>query len=166
MNVLLLRNRQKKCRTNLSLLRKITRHLIREISPGRPFELAIHLVEEDEMAALNESFLQHEGSTDVITFDHADVALGSTGPAPPLAGEIFVCLPVAVRQARQFRTAWQSELVRYVVHGLLHLAGFDDLTPADRRKMKQQENRLVNTIAKIFPIPELNARPRRPSSRS
>ena len=166
MNVLLLRNRQKKCRTNLPLLRKVTRHLVREIFPGRPFELAIHLVEEREMAALNETFLQHEGSTDVITFNHAGVGAKITGPAPSLAGEIFVCLPVAVRQARQFRTAWQSELVRYVVHGLLHLAGFDDLVPAGRRKMKWQENRLLEWVSKNFPTAELQANPSRPSSRS
>ena len=160
MNVLLLRNRHKECPVHLPLLRKISGQLVAGIFPGLAFELAIHLVDDDEMAALNESFLQHDGPTDVITFDHADV-----GASPGVLGEIFICLPVAVRQARQFRTSWQSELVRYVVHGLLHLAGYDDLDSADRRKMKRQENRLMTQMEKKFSIARLKRSPRRTPSR-
>lgn len=156
MNVLLVSDRQKKCRVHLPLLRKISRRLLSELFPSRAFELAIHLVEDAEMIALNETFLHHIGSTDVITFDHSENPGSETGTLPPLTGEIFVCLPVAVRQARQFHTAWPSELVRYVVHGLLHLGGFDDLTPAARRKMKLQENRLLDRISKTFPLAKLN----------
>ena len=52
-----------------------------------------------------------------------------TGETPVLlccTGKSFVCLDEAVRQARRFHTTWQSELVRYVVHGVLHLLGYDD----------------------------------------
>ena len=55
-------------------------------------------------------------------------------------------------QAKQFRTSWQSEVVRYAVHGVLHLLGHDDLRLAARRKMKREENRLVRRLAKEFPL--------------
>ena len=48
----------------------------------------------------------------------------------PLHGEIFICVDEAVWQARKFRTSWQSEIVRYLVHGVLHLLGHDDSRPA------------------------------------
>jgi rRNA maturation RNase YbeY len=67
-----------------------------------------------------------------------------------LHGEIFVCLDEAVSQARQFHTTWQSEVVRYVVHGVLHLLGYDDLDTRARRKMKKAEDALVGRLARQF----------------
>jgi ssRNA-specific RNase YbeY (16S rRNA maturation enzyme) len=51
-------------------------------------------------------------------------------------------------------------LARYVIHGVLHLRGFDDLRPADRRKMKREENRLLKEIARLFPLSKLGTRPK------
>jgi probable rRNA maturation factor len=98
------------------------------------------------MAQVNGQFLQHEGPTDVITFDLSEGGVG------PLAGEIFVCPVVAVRQAREFGTDWQTETVRYVAHGILHLLGYDDLEPAKRRVMKQAEGRIVRRLQKQFSL--------------
>jgi len=67
--------------------------------------------------------LRHAGATDVIAFDYSI-------RASHLRGEIFICVDEALVQARRFRTTWQSESVRYVVHGVLHLLGFDDRRPA------------------------------------
>jgi len=91
------------------------------------------------MAALNWQHLQHEGPTDVITFGYAD-------GGKVLHGELFICIDVAVEQARQFRTTWQDELMRYVIHGILHLQGYDDMEPAKRRIMKRAENRLLKQL--------------------
>jgi len=88
---------------------------------------------------LNGKFLQHEGPTDIITFDY-----GSTSQR--LCGELFICVAEAIRQAGEFDTTWEEELRRYVLHGLLHLRGFDDLDPAARRTMKREENRLMRRI--------------------
>jgi probable rRNA maturation factor len=63
-------------------------------------------------------------------------------------------------QARQFRTSWQSELVRYIIHGVLHLRGFDDIRPADRRKMKREENRLLRAAGRLFRLRNLGAGPK------
>jgi probable rRNA maturation factor len=153
MSELAIRNRQRVRRVNLRLLQQITNSLLRESIEAEEFELCIHLVGAKEMAHINWEFLQHDGSTDVITFSHAD---GTND----LRGEVFICLDDAVKQSREFRTTWQSELVRYVVHGVLHLVGHDDLKPAARRKMKREENRLLRELAARFPLSKLGDAPK------
>lgn len=151
-NELVLRNRRSGKRVDMALLRKITRFLLEETLAISKYELGVHLVGEPEMTHLNESFLGHTGSTDIITFDHL--------PAPcpgHLHGELFICLPVAAAQAREFKTTWQSELARYVGHGLLHLMGYDDLTSAKRRVMKVQEDRLLKAVTGRFAIGKLSS---------
>lgn len=96
--------------------------------------LGIEFMSSRRMAQLNWDFLRHEGSTDVITFDH-----GSS--LSHLQGDIAIGMDDAVKQAAQFQTTWPEEVARYVIHGILHLKGYDDLTPAKRRIMKREENR-------------------------
>jgi probable rRNA maturation factor len=154
---LLITNRQRALPLNTPMLRRLTKTLLRELLKLEDFDLGIYIVRAPEMARLNETFLQHAGSTDVITFNYADDATRDTQHATrQIHGEIFVCIDDAMSQARQFRTSWQSELARYVIHGVLHLRGFDDLRPADRRKMKREENRLLKEVARLFPLRKLN----------
>ena len=68
---------------------------------------------------------------------------------------MFVCVDVAIAQAKEFDSSWQAETVRYIVHGVLHLLGHDDLEPALRRSMKREENRLVRLLAKRFALAQL-----------
>lgn len=149
-NNLFIKNRQRANALNTRFLHRITKTLLTEILLIEDFDLAVYIVRAPEMERLNENFLHHEGSTDVITFDYAD-------PPQKLHGEIFICIDDAIKQARQFRTSWPSEIVRYAVHGILHLKGFDDLRPAARRKMKREENRLVREIGRLFPLRKLAA---------
>jgi probable rRNA maturation factor len=119
-------------------------------------ELGIHLVGAKEMARVNWQFLQHAGSTDVITFDHSEKRHAECGMRKELHGELFICVDDAVAQAKEFGTIWQAEVVRYVVHGVLHLLGYDDLKPALRRVMKREENRLVRRLEKRFALAQLS----------
>jgi probable rRNA maturation factor len=146
--ILVLRNRQQTRTLNVSLLRRITRHLLEKEFEASDYEVGFRFVDSLEMARLNEQFLQHSGSTDVITFDYS---AGQRG----MHGEIFISIPDAVKQAREFRTTWQSEVARYVIHGLLHLRGFDDVQPAKRREMKREENRLLRAAEAQFLIRQL-----------
>ena len=157
-----LRNRQRTRAVNLPLLRRLIRHLLAQHLQVDQFELCFHFIARPEMACLNETFLQHSGSTDVITFDHSDLP-GRRTPDPtlPLHGEIFISLDETVAQAGQFRTTWQCELTRYIVHGLLHLRGYDDLQAAARRTMKREEHRLMRALAGEFPLAQLARRSHR-----
>ena len=105
---------------------------------------------------MNWQVLQHEGSTDVITFDYGEEQSAVSGQrSAGLHGEGFICVADAVQQALEFKTSWQSEVVRYAVHAVLHLRGYDDLQPAKRRVMKREENRLMRELAQRFDFVEL-----------
>lgn len=167
MTELVLRNRQRIRAVNAPLLRRVASVLLTDqLSLGR-CELAIHLVAAPEMARVNQQFLDHAGSTDVITFDYGGeaeslgkgVGRGSARMPEQVHGEILICIDAAVNQARQFRTTWQSELVRYLIHGVLHLVGYDDLSTADRRVMKREENRLLRMISRQFSLKNLASAP-------
>ena len=83
------------------------------------------------MAALHRQFCGIPGSTDVLTFQH---------------GEIVISADMAATQARTFGTNVTVEIQLYVLHGLLHLAGFDDVTPSKRRQMHELQERLMTTV--------------------
>ena len=167
---LVIRNRQSVRGVNLPLLRQIGRHLIGQYLRYDFFELCLHLVEDAEMRRVHEQFLQDKNATDVITFDHSSLfklppAPRSTQQRPSLHGELYICLSEALSQARKFRTTWQMELSRYLVHGLLHLCGYNDQQPQARRRMKTVENRLVRRLANEFPLSSLLVTRRRPPRR-
>ena len=153
-----IRNRQRSKRINTRFLKRIVVKLFSELKVSEA-ELGLHLVGEKEMVRVNWQFLQHAGSTDVITFDHMEEnRKPETGNRKKIHGELFVCVDDAVAQAKQFKTSWQSELVRYIVHGILHLLGYDDLQPHLRRVMKRAENRRMRRLAKRFSFKQLHAK--------
>jgi probable rRNA maturation factor len=152
---ILIASRQRTKKINRRLLRQIADGLLAELKIETA-ELGIHLVGAKEMARVNRQFLQHEGSTDVITFDHSEKREAEGGKRKTLHGELFICVDDAIKQAKEFGTSWQAEIVRYVVHGVLHLLGHDDLKPELRRAMKREENRLVRRLARRFSLAQLS----------
>lgn len=150
---LYLSNEQQDRPLDSRLLRTIALHLLEHDPTIAHYELGVRVVSEPRMVSLNETHLGHQGCTDVITFDY-DLE-GS------LAGDIFVCVAEAIRQAARFHTTWQEELVRYIVHGTLHLQGYDDHQPPDRKRMKARENRLVRQLRQKFDFSALTPAPSR-----
>ena len=148
------RNWQRDQRLETRVLKRIARALLEEELSLRNYELAIHFVSAKKMSELNCEFLGHEGSTDVITFDYREGYANepTTEKALDLAGEIFISVSDAKKQALEFYTNWQAEVVRYVVHGVLHLRGYDDLNAAKRKVMKREENRLTHRLANRFDL--------------
>lgn len=141
-------DRQRTRKLNIPLLRQIIGWTLTELPGIKQWDLTFNFVGTGRMAEINEIHLKHEGPTDVITFDYGES--GTRHTRRVLHGEIFICIEVALMQARAFRTTWQTEVVRYVVHSLLHLCGYDDLKPAARRKMKEEEDRLVRKLGRRF----------------
>jgi probable rRNA maturation factor len=93
-------------------------------------EIFIWLISDRRMALLHRKFLGQSGPTDVLTFQH---------------GEIFISVDTARRHARAFENPLLRELKLYIVHGLLHLHGFDDRTPAEVRKMKKAQEKILRS---------------------
>jgi probable rRNA maturation factor len=145
-------NRQRVKKIDSRLLKQIAATILAELEIER-CELEINLLGAREMAALNETFLGHEGSTDVITFDYSEGKKLRSNVG--ISGEIFICIDDAIAQAKQFKTNWQLEIARYIVHGILHLLGHDDLKPQLRLKMKREENLLIRKLSKKFSLAQI-----------
>lgn len=96
-------------------------------------EIFIWLISDRRMALLHRKFLGRPGATDVLTFQH---------------GEIFISVDTAGRHARAFGNSLIRELKLYIVHGLLHLHGFDDQTPAEAHKMKAAQERILSNCSR------------------
>jgi len=153
MNVVLV-NHQRARKIDLRLLKQITNALLAE-SKIQNAELEIHFVSAGEMTRINKKFLQHGGSTDVLTFDYSTPGGRTPDARRRLHGEIFICMDEAILQARTFRTTWQLEIVRYLIHAVLHLLGHDDSHTGTRRKMKRAENRLLRQLSRRFSLAQL-----------
>ena len=95
-------------------------------------EIDVILVSDKRIAQLHRRFMSESGPTDVITFQH---------------GEIVISTDTAKRQARRFGTTVARELQLYIVHGLLHLHGFDDKTAAGAAEMKRVQEKLVASLS-------------------
>jgi probable rRNA maturation factor len=95
-------------------------------------EVFVWLISDRRMAVLHRRFLKKGGPTDVLTFQH---------------GEIFVSVDTAQRNARTFGSSLARELRLYIVHGLLHLHGFDDRTKSEAHKMEEAQEKILRQLA-------------------
>ena len=112
-------------------------------------EIGVVLVDDVRIAALHKQWLNKSGPTDVLTFNLSD----STRDAP-LQGDIVVSTETARSCSRRFGSTPRQELIFYVIHGLLHLTGYDDTTPAQSRAMRARERSLMRAIG--LPCPQRN----------
>ena len=118
-----------------------------------PFEreliINIAFVNDRAMTKINEDFVGHEGTTDVITFCYLegdDELLDDD-----IAVDLFICVDVAEREgAKRKHSNYARELALYIVHGLLHSAGEDDLDVISRKRMRRREGEIMKVLEKEF----------------
>ncbi len=103
-------------------------------------ELSIAFVTDEEIAQINARFLRHAGPTDVITFQH---------------GEVVISTDRAAAQAVCFQAPLHEELALYLIHGLLHLAGYDDRSLSARRAMGRRQREILGRLRKELDLGKL-----------
>lgn len=99
--------------------------------------LPINFISSDQIITINKEYLNHNYSTDIITFNYS-------GSKKNLDGEIFISIDDAKINAKAYNNSLKEELLRLVIHGILHLLGYDDIKKSDFKKMKELENSLLN----------------------
>lgn len=112
-----------------------------------PGELSIVFLTDSAIARLHAKFLDDATTTDVITFE-GDPAFGT-------AGEICVSADTAQTYAAKHGHDFSTELTLYLVHGWLHLAGYDDLEPTKKRRMRAAEKRAMAILNNNSALPKL-----------
>lgn len=120
------------------LLRTLSLRFMRELKLKKT-ELSISLVTDRSIRRLNRSWRKKDKPTDVLSFPGGEAPRG----APRLLGDVVISLDTAERVAKSLRKPVEAELSRYLAHGILHLLGHDHLKPAEAKRMRALENKLL-----------------------
>ncbi|MCF7709503.1 MAG: rRNA maturation RNase YbeY [Verrucomicrobia bacterium] len=143
------RNLQNRYRIDVRFLKRVTASILDRIGVCS-YDLGVCIVDASWMSELNEEYSGHLGTTDVLAFDYSTEIFRDV-----LIGEVVVCVDEAEFQSGRFGTSWESELVRYIAHGILHLNGYDDMASESAIVMKRKEDELVLGIESSFSLSEL-----------
>ena len=114
---------------------------------GRPFALTVRIVDEAEGAALNEPYRRKPGATNVLSFGYEP----APGLEPGALGDIVICAPVVRREARAQGKAEAAHWAHMVVHGIMHLRGYDHVRQRDAAVMEAAESVIITRLG--FPDP-------------
>ncbi|KKO18021.1 MAG: rRNA maturation RNase YbeY [Candidatus Brocadia sp.] len=125
--------------------------LVRRIFSGenKDAELNLVFIDNKGIKKINNTFLGHNYATDVLSF-----AYHEQSPKNTIAGEILVSVEMAVQQAKSRGCSVEGEIALYLVHGVLHLLGYDDRKKKDAQRMHQREGALLAECGYCVPIPD------------
>lgn len=101
-------------------------------------DIAYIFCDDNKILEINNSYLQHDYYTDIITFDYTENDL--------ISGDIFISLDTVKSNAEQFGTDYTEEIHRIIIHGILHLCGINDKGPGEREMMTQHENEALSLL--------------------
>ncbi len=108
--------------------------------------LSLEIVGDVRMRRLNRTFRQRDTTTDVLAFATRE------GPGPPsaLLGDVVISLPQAIRQSRRHQRGIDHEFVVLLIHGILHLCGYDhERSEREARRMSRRERAVLNAVGRI-----------------
>ena len=133
------KNRQRKIKLDIRLLREVGETTLAKMGAAGA-ECGLLLVGDRTMARLNERYRGIARSTDVLSFPMREGLFESLSPG--LLGDVVISAETADRQARALGRSLREELAALLIHGILHLLGYDHQTPSGARKMKRLEGQL------------------------
>jgi rRNA maturation RNase YbeY len=99
-------------------------------------DISFIFCDDAKILEINQKYLKHDYYTDIITFDY------STGKV--ISGDIFISVDTVASNAEKFDTGFNREILRIIIHGILHLCGYDDQTPELRKQMTLLENEALD----------------------
>ncbi|NLZ12706.1 MAG: rRNA maturation RNase YbeY [Thermotogaceae bacterium] len=157
----------------ITILHRGIKHLIRSIAEeedvSKKASCSVIFIKDPEMREINRLYRGLDEPTDVLSFaciDEIDAAvhLSETGVSGPELGDIFVSVDTMIRNAKEDRQETWVELVSLVVHGFLHLIGYDHQTDAEREEMFVKQNGYIESFVKCGNLFLRERNPRRDSS--
>jgi probable rRNA maturation factor len=116
---------------NKSLVRNWIKSIL-DSESKRAGDITYVFCSDDYLAEMNEKYLRHHTLTDIITFDYSEKGI--------LAGDICISVDRVRENSEVFKTTFSGELGRVMVHGVLHLSGYKDKTPEDKKEMRAKED--------------------------
>ncbi len=138
---------------DLEELRGLAELVLSEEGYPSSAEVTLLLVDDEEMSAYNERFLDRQGPTDVLAFPVEEFVPGvvpdddPTGP-PIMLGDVIVAPGYVGRQAADMEVGFDEEMALMVTHGILHLLGYDHIDEDDAQRMEQRETDLLAKVGR------------------
>jgi probable rRNA maturation factor len=105
-------------------------------------ELAFVFCSDEKILEVNQNFLQHDYYTDIITFDYCEGEI--------VSGDIFISVERVAENATSHKAEYKEELLRVIAHGVLHLIGFQDKSPKNKKEMTQNEDLCISLFFTKF----------------
>jgi len=102
-------------------------------------ELVFNFCSDESLSKINKEFLNHDTLTDVITFDYS--------ASKEVSGEIFISTDRVRENASEFQQSFEVEIRRVIIHGLLHLCGYNDKTTKEKSLMSDRENFYLDSFS-------------------
>ena len=122
--------------SNKSRISKTIQNLIKN-EKKKEGDISFTFCSDSFLLDINKKFLRHNTLTDIITFQY---------PADELSGEIFISIPRVKENAKKFNVSIQQELYRVIIHGVLHLCGYDDHEEEDIKVMRKKEEAYLKKL--------------------
>lgn len=135
-------NNQEALQLSQEAVQKVVAEVI-HLEKQRCHEVSIYFVDTPEMCRLHEQYFGDPSTTDCISFPMDD-----SEEEYRILGDVFVCPETAVRYASTHHTDPFNEITLYIIHGLLHLMGYDDMDEKDRKMMRLAEKKCMAKIKK------------------
>lgn len=145
---MIIRNRLRCVSFRLSAFNRLAQRLLEAIGEGDS-ELSIELIGDAKMRRLNRQFRHMDRTTDVLAFALREAG----GPSSALLGDVVISIPTAIRQSRVLDHTPDEEIVRLLIHGLLHLVGYDhERGEHEALRMRRKERELWKVV---LPLPTI-----------
>lgn len=106
-------------------------------------DIAYIFCDDEKILEVNKQYLQHDYYTDIITFDYDEGSI--------INGDVVISLDTVRSNAAQYGKAYDDELHRVIIHGILHLCGINDKGPGEREIMEANENKALALLHEMFP---------------
>ena len=135
-------NRQSAQKVQTGFLKKSLERLLSRLECDEK-ELSVLLVDDEQIRRLNRRYRDRDSATDVLAFPQQEADEPLSSPADRLLGDIVISVPTARRQARENDHTLERELIILLVHGLLHLLGYDHGTQQAAALMRRKERELL-----------------------
>jgi probable rRNA maturation factor len=137
-------NKSRSYKINSSFIKKVIGQVLDSLKKSGDIEIEVIFVDDPAIRKLNKAYKKRDRTTDVLSFGLDAGVFG----IKKLVASVFISLDTAKSNAEIFGTSFEEEIVLYVIHGILHLAGYDDGTTLESRRMRAEEKRIMGRVCR------------------
>jgi probable rRNA maturation factor len=142
----LISNEQNVWQLNKNEIAQLAEKIMREEKLSENIELSLVFCDDAAIKDLNKQFRNKDEATDVLAFPLPQSSFKEFTPMSVLIGDVVISVETAIRQAKEMEHELKKEVTLLLIHGLLHLVGYDHIKSEDKKKMLEREKELCDLL--------------------